>query len=794
MSLGRYRKKRNPALTPEPRGKKAATRHQNRIFVVQKHAARHLHYDVRLELNGVLLSWAVPKGPSTDPGIKRLAVHVEDHPLDYATFEGVIPQGQYGAGKVKIWDKGEWIPEDDSPVAAYKKGDMSFTLKGKKLKGRWKLIRINRNDKTWLMIKANDKRASIVSKEKEESTSPLKKINFHLDPSPFPDKVSPELGTLVDQPPAGKNWLHEIKFDGYRLLAFKQGNKTRLITRHGHNWAHKFKSITAIINKLDIPDVILDGEIVMLDEHQRSDFQLLQNAIKDPQGNPFIYYVFDVLYYDRYNLMSLPLLQRKKILKTLFTSIRDEHVRFSDHIVGSGREVFKKSCELGLEGIVSKEMTAPYTQRRTKDWLKSKCVKRQEFVIGGFTSPRGSRSKFGSLLIGTFNKQHELVYNGRVGTGFSEATLKSIHKQLSPLITDKQPFHRRPPITKNTHWVKPVLVAEVEYTEKTRDNVLRHPSFKGLRVDKPARDIHLDTETAVTSLNTDKLSHPDKILYKEGNITKLKLLEYYEAVAEWILPFIDNRPLSLVRCPEDYKKCFFQKHIEKLKSGALHATRNHDLYINDEAGLFLLPQLNVLEIHPWGCKIDQLDYPDTLVFDLDPAPGLAWKKIVAAAFALKTQLSSMNLKSFVKTTGGAGLHVVVPIVPHETWAEVKNLTQVVAEFIRLNDPERYTVTMNKRARQGKIFIDYLRNQKGATAIAPYSTRALIHAPVATPLHWDELTNDKRDTTFTLKTIPARLQSLKTDPWKDYFTLKQSLHLKQLLKTQDPIHPQRKTSK
>ncbi len=826
MTLKRYQQKRSFNKTPEPKGKLA--KKSKNLFVIQKHAATHLHYDFRLELNGVLLSWAVPKGPSLNPSVKRLAMHVEDHPVEYGSFEGIIPKNQYGGGTVMIWDKGEWHCDDTNPKAAYKKGDLTFTLKAKKLKGKWKLIRMHHDDKTWLLIKIKDQYAnalknvditlekpnSVISnqsideianhykhvwdskndkKKSAERISPNIKINLPL--KKFPKIIYPQLATLVDQPPKGENWLHEIKFDGYRLLAFKQDNKTRLYTRNHNDWTHKFPSIEKAVNKLPIKNVILDGEVVILDENQHSDFQLLQNALTENSGT-FYYYVFDILYYENFNLMSLPLLERKTILKELLSAFNNDTLRYSDHVLGFGDQVFKKAAKLGLEGIVSKKIQSPYSQTRDPNWLKIKGIKRQEFVIGGF-NPSVRRKYFRSLMLGVFNKKDELCYCGNVGTGFTEESLKTIHALLSKNLTGKMPFRTRPPASKNATWVKPTLVAEIEFTEWTDSGTLRHPSFKGIRTDKSAKMVTQEIETPIknvvrtheTAMNHSlHLTHPEKILYAEGNITKLDIAHYYEAIQEWILPYVSNRPLTLVRCPNDYQHCFYQKHIAQKVPAGINKIAIKDkegkreyLYINDYEGLLALPQLGVLELHPWGSHIKNIEHPDMIIFDLDPAPNVTWKRVVKAALEIKTILDDLKLQSFVKTTGGKGLHVVTPIKPEYSWDDISQFTHTLVTYLVANNSKEYISKMSKAVRPNKIFIDYLRNKRGATAVAPYSTRAKKYAPVATPIAWDELTNDRRDTFFTIKTIIPRLDQLKHDPWKNFLKVEQSLNLDRLKK-------------
>lgn len=807
MSLKTYHKKRSFKDTPEPRGKVGARKRGRKLlYIIQKHAASHLHYDFRLALNGVLLSWAVPKGPSLDPTVKRLAMHVEDHPLAYGSFEGLIPKGQYGGGTVMLWDKGEWIPEDADPEKAYKNGNMTFTLKAKKLNGRWKLIRIQGNDKTWLLFKIQDDYAKPLKKydilkaepnsvksgssideiaekcNKDPDKDSVKKVRIKDKSSTFPKNVKPALATLVDAPPAGKSWCHEIKFDGYRILAFKHKGKIELRTRNGINWTKKFASIAHELQKFDLPDCIFDGEVVILDDEQKSNFQLLQNAIKNPGNRPFIYYIFDLLYYDKANLMKRPLKERKEMLEKIIAAMRSHTLRYSDHVIGEGQQVFEHSCKLGLEGVVSKMTDSIYEQKRSKNWLKAKCSKRQEFIIAGFTPPNKNRQYFGSLLLGTYDKRHRLIYNGNVGTGFTAKLLKEIYQLLMDNQTSTMPFKVHPPKYKKITWVKPVLVAEVEFTEFTQDNIVRHPSFKGIRQDKKANEICIETPAALRKLSV-TITNPDKIIYPEDKISKAELVDYYDSVKALMLPYVRNRPLTLLRCPQTYTQCFYQKHFDKLPPAFKKIVVReklkieHYAYITDETGLLTLPQLGVLETHSWGASVDDVNHPDLLIFDLDPGPAVKWKTVVEAALLIKKELARLKLTSFVKTTGGKGLHVVIPIAPEYNWDEVRNFADVFANYLATNHPDKYIAKMTKAKRVGKIYIDYLRNLKGATAIAPYSTRARLHAPLAIPVAWNELSDDYRDTFFTVKTISKRLLNLKRDPWRDFFKLKQSLNLK-----------------
>ncbi|CEK10056.1 DNA ligase D [Legionella hackeliae] len=831
MGLDIYHRKRDFKKTPEPKGRIRQDKNKNYRFVIQKHAASRLHYDFRLELDGVLKSWAVPKGPCLDPNAKRLAVHVEDHPLEYGSFEGVIPKGEYGGGTVMLWDEGKWEPLDEDPRKAYEKGHLRFELHAKKLHGRWDLFRFKNEDNSWFLVKYEDEFArplddyditlkkpnsvvtdksldeiaenydNIWTKEGLES-SEKKKIKEEIDglipaelkASPFPERISPQLTTLVDKPPQGSQWLHEIKFDGYRIIAFKDGKSIRLISRNNIDWTRKFKNVIKALQHLPATRVIVDGEVVLLNDKQKTDFQRLQNAMKGDKDYPFYYYIFDLLYYEKFNLKSLPLLQRKEILEKLLLNAPSA-LQYSDHIAGHGENVLNKSCELGLEGIISKDSQSTYQERRSKSWVKIKCIKRQEFVIGGYLKPQRSRQYFRSLLLGVFNDEGELIYTGNVGTGFTESSLKEVYTELQKNLKDENPFNSIFPDAKNAIWVNPVLIAEVEFSQWTSEGKLRHPSFKGLRKDKEAGAIKREEEVAIKTINKKTpqsrkitISSPEKILYNQDNITKQDLYDYYDKISEFILPFVRNRPLTLVRCPESYKECFYQKHYYKSTPKALCAipikNKSDDeveqyIYLKDKEGLLSLVQIGALEIHPWGSRIDNVESPDMITIDLDPGTDVSWKEVVKAAFEIKKHLEAFKLTCFVKTTGGKGLHVVVPIFPEYNWEEVKNFTHVFVEFLERINPNAYVTNMAKAKRKGKIFVDYLRNQRGATAISAYSTRARLHAPVATPIHWDELTNDIKDTFYTIHTLPQRLKKLKDDPWKEFWNIKQSLRLDEL---------------
>lgn len=796
MGLEHYHQKRNFNKTTEPKG--IISPQNNYLFSIQKHAASHLHYDFRLELNGVLLSWAIPKGPCFDPSVKRLAIHVEDHPVSYGSFEGIIPKGQYGGGTVMLWDKGIWNPLDKDPTQAYHKGHLRFELLAEKLKGRWDLVRF-KDEQHWFLIKHQDEFAqklkdydvtvekpnSVLTSQNLEEIADSKKIKLpaNLKVDEVPDFIQPQLATLIEHPPQGPQWLHEVKFDGYRMLAFVNKQKVTLKSRNNKDWTHDLMPVAQALKKLSLNQVIFDGEVVVLNKEGRLDFQLLQNAIKADSKVNFVYYIFDILFYEQHDLRKLPLLNRKEILKTLISK-QNTTLAYSDHIINNGEEIFHHSCELGLEGIISKQVDSPYSSNRSKSWVKVKCLKRQEFVIGGYSLSQNKERGIKSLYLGVFD-EGKLIYTGNVGTGFSQQTLCEINVLLKNNQIAQSPFFTKIPSSAKVLWVNPTLVAEIEFTEWTGGGHLRHASFKGLRMDKPTQDVKKENETSRKN-SSFMITHPEKILYPEDRITKKELLAYYEAVSDTMLPYIINRPLSLVRCPENFEDCFFQRHYNEstpkaLKSIPVEGKEGIEqfIYLDSREGLLSLVQMSVLEIHPWGSLISHLDNPDFMVIDLDPAPNVAWHEVVEAAFEIKHHLADFKLKSFVKTTGGKGLHVVVPIKPEYTWDEVKNFTHVFVLFLEKLKPQKYISKMTKAKRDGKIFIDYLRNQKSATAIGAYSTRARPHAPVSVPIHWDELTNNRQDTDFTIRTLPQRLAGLSNDPWKEFWTVNQSLHLDQI---------------
>jgi bifunctional non-homologous end joining protein LigD len=851
MSLARYRKMRDFAETREPSGK--ARSKGGRSYVIQKHDASHLHYDFRLELNGVLLSWAVPKGPALDPSVKRLAVQTEDHPVEYGGFEGTIPAGAYGGGTVMVWDRGTWEPEGD-PEKAYQAGRLTFRLRGQKLTGGWHLVRTARGgekQKTWLLFKATDaaarpgdsslleeqpnsaltgrdmaavaagksrksahkkpaKRAPVkragpktrdVKQARAVQAKPAQKRQAKHAPASgksaaMPSKVDVELATLVREPPTGDGFIHEVKFDGYRVLVRVDAGHVQLLTRGGEEWTERMPSLAQAARALEVESAILDGEFVALDEKGVSDFQLLQNSFSGKASAPLVYYAFDLLYLNGVDLRSAPLLERKAALQELLGEKPKTAaiLRYSDHVQGQGAEFFAHAKAQGLEGIVSKRADSSYRSGRSQDWQKSKSSARQEFVIVGYSDPGGSRAHLGALLLGV-RQGHSVVYRGRVGTGFNERSLKDLAERLAPLAISQPKLENAPrgADARGVHWVKPELVAEVAYTAITHDGLLRHPTFKGLREDKPAREVVMEQAVATRSRTqktpkkskqspVSELSHPDRVLYPELGITKLDLADYYELVKDVMLPHVVNRPLTLLRCPEGRgKSCFFQKHpgetlapgLTRVKVKSSEGTSEYAA-IEDERGLQALVQMSVLEVHLWGALATDSERPDRLVFDLDPDTEMEFSEVSAGAHAVRALLEELGLKSWLKTTGGKGLHVTVPIVPEQGWDEVKAFCQHVAQELTRREPERYVATMSKAKRHGKIFVDYLRNGRGATFIAPYSPRAREGAGVAMPLEWAALTAKFKPQSFTMQTAAKHLAARKTDPFATLLKARQKL--------------------
>jgi bifunctional non-homologous end joining protein LigD len=908
MGLDEYKRKRDFRVTAEPEGH---VHPQGDVlsFCIQKHAASHLHYDFRLELDGVLKSWAVPKGPSLDPSVKRLAVHVEDHPIEYGTFEGIIPKKEYGGGTVMLWDRGTWTPDDD-PHKAYRKGHLRFHLRGERLSGGWHLVRSRRGEEgqkeQWLLFKEDDdvarpESAGTVTDEfttsvdtgrtmeeiaadrdaswdshapaaeamtrhgkpsrpskkgadtaaKKPAARSASKSKPKPAPSPAPGVAgakkaaflkpfTPQLATLVDAVPAGDEWIHELKYDGYRLVAMLKNGSVRLITRNGNDWTERFPAVAAALEALPAGTAVLDGELVVLTPRGTTSFQALQNVMSSGRGGELVFYAFDLPYLEGMDLRGAPLLARKEALRALLGG-RGGILRFSDHIQGAGAEFYRQACGMGLEGIISKRADARYVHKRNNDWLKVKCLLRQEFVIGGYTEPRGSRSHFGALLLGVHDGDGRLVYAGKVGTGFDESRLRDVYARLRKLEREDSPFvnhGRRGRRLAGVHWIDPKLVCEIAFTEWTDEGILRHPVFQGLREDKDPADVvreeasglpagetsaapsdapradgraraaeraqPRDTVTAPRSRPVPpstrrtsprrgagadaevlgvRITSPDKVIFPAHGITKLELARYYEAVAKWMLPYVQDRPLTLVRCPDGVGgECFYQKHGDKHfheSIGRAEIPENDGelkvyTYVDNPAGLVGMVQMGVIEMHTSNARRDSFEKPDRFVIDLDPATNVPWARTVAAAFQVRDRLAELGLESWVKTTGGKGLHIVVPLARRNGWDEIKDFTKAFSNDLSARNPGAYITKATIAARKGKIYIDYLRNGRGATSIAAFCIRAKPTGAISVPLRWEELSPELDPDAFTPEAVIRRVARLKRDPWDGFYSSKQSI--------------------
>jgi bifunctional non-homologous end joining protein LigD len=787
--LATYRAKRDFARTPEPVGGAAGP--SGDAFVVQKHAARRLHYDLRLELDGVLKSWAVAKGPSLIAGEKRLAVRTEDHPLDYGGFEGVIPKGAYGGGTVLLWDRGRWVPEGD-PRAALEAGRLTFRLEGEKLGGTWHLVRTRRGgarQEHWLLIKARDAAARAADGPDILDEAPLSVASGRdLDAiaapgDPPPDFVEPMLAATAAQAPDGPDWVHEIKHDGYRVQARIEGGSVRLLTRRGLDWTRRFASVARAMGKLPVRAALVDGEVVMEGPDGASDFGRLQEALAAGRSEGMAYYAFDLLHLDGRDLRRLPLLERKEALRGLLDhGGGDTRLRYSEHLETAGEATRRHACRLGLEGIVSKRRDAPYRSGRTEAWVKSKCALRDTFAVGGFTVNGG---RLGSLVLGYLDGD-VWRHAGRVGSGFSHDAAEALRVRLDRLRAERPVFEGAGGAEdRGVVWVRPELVADVEYRGWTRERRLRQASFKGLREDRQPEDAVLDAPPRAPrsparspARPAARLTNPDRVLWPDSGLTKRDLADYLLEVAPLLLPHVAGRPLSLVRCPSGIgEPCFFQKHrMPGLPGGVrLAEVEGEDeplLAVEDAEGLAGLAQMGVIEIHPWGSRLEAPDRPDRLTFDLDPGEGVDWSATCAAALDIRDRLAAIGLDSVAKTTGGKGLHVVVPLEPLAGWEEAKAFAQGFARDLARSDP-RFTARMAKSARPGRIFIDYLRNARGATAVAAFSPRARPGAPVSVPLAWEEVEAGLRPDRFTIRTLHRRIGS-GADPWAGRLERRQRL--------------------
>jgi bifunctional non-homologous end joining protein LigD len=862
--LKTYRSKRRFDVTSEPRGK--ASRKRGHAFVMQKHAATRLHYDLRLELDGVMKSWAVTRGPSLVPGEKRLAVEVEDHPIDYNKFEGSIPKGQYGGGTVMLWDRGSWSSDHD-PHKGLAKGHLDFHIDGERLQGGWHLVRMRKRPgekrNNWLLIKSDDEAArgrkdkdileqhmkSVTTSRTMEqiaqgsavwhsnrTTGPAKRKagrktakkakakkkrrtaalrakgavrRSGKGASPLPGFIPPCLATLADKAPDSANWVHEIKFDGYRLQAHIDNGKVRLLTRKGLDWTRKFATTAKILAALPVETAVIDGELVVERPDGVSSFSLLQEALKIEAHDTMVFYAFDLLHLDGDDLRSAPLDERKDALAKLLKKLPENGpLRLSESIDGKGTVLHASACRLGLEGIISKLRDAPYRSGRGNDWLKTKCGNRQELVVGGYSPSTADSRAIGALSLGYYDKG-ELKYAGRCGTGYTHALARDLYRKLKTMERPTSPFKKLPPEERGKNrpvWVEPKLVAEVNFHGWTHGDIprVRQASFQGLREDKKATDVVREEKRTLparsktparksakivqpkTAKKKDdiavagvRLSHPDRVYWDDAGVTKQDLAEYYEKVWKWMKPHVTGRVLALVRCPDGASgQCFFQKHASagidpKLLTMVPEPDGDKSIAIDDLPGLISLAQAGALEVHMRGSTTDHLEDANRLVFDLDPGPGVEWAALVEAAREVRERLAALKLETFIKTTGGKGLHVVLPI-KHTPWDDAKGFARGLAETMERDDPKRFISTAKKASRHGRIFVDYLRNSREATAVAPYSTRARPGAPVAVPITWSELSKLPSSNHYTISNISQRLSRLKKDPWAGIEKLKQKL--------------------
>lgn len=797
--LAEYNRKRDFKKTAEPSGKRASSKGAN-SFVVQKHAARRLHWDFRLEIDGVLKSWAVTRGPSADPHDKRLAVRTEDHPLSYGSFEGGIPQGEYGGGTVMLWDRGTWAPIAGKSAKDIEAGHLHFTLEGERMKGEWLLVRMKgrpgEKRENWLLRKVADAHAesgdmlvehgltsvltgrtmaeieadkagthSLKGKKGASFTKAMAAASFHNERKAAPRRKGPgkppavralQLATLVDTVPTGNLWMHEIKFDGYRALIAASGDMVRVHTRNGLDWTDKFGPLAAHIAALDLPPCLIDGEIIARDARGNPDFSMLQSVLKRGKGSQGMddaleLHAFDLLELDGENIAPQPQIERKERLEALLAGASPP-IFVTDHVIGAGEALYAAMCGAGQEGIIAKRVDAAYAGRRTRNWIKVKCTRRQEFVIVGWSRSSAKGRPFSSLLLGQYEGD-ELIYRGKVGTGFDADDLADLAKRLGTLARKTAPLAFDRAEARGASWVTPKLIAEIAFAELTAEGRVRHASFLGLRADKQAATVTHETPQATPSAAIAvAVSSRDRVIFPESGETKGDLADYYAAVAPLMLPFAANRPISLVRCPQGRaKKCFFQKHDSGTFGDHVHHVPITEkdggaedyLFVEDADGLIACVQMGTIEFHSWAARADAVERPDRMIFDLDPDEGLDFKECVRAASDIKAHLSDLGLVSFAMLSGGKGMHVVVPLTKGHGWDAHKDFARRFAEAMSLAEPDRYVATMSKAKRKGRIFIDWLRNQRGATAVLPYSARARPGAPVAVPIAWDDL-GDRKD--------------------------------------------------
>ena len=837
-ALQKYRDKRNFDATPEP-AEGGDPNEDARSFVIQKHWATRLHYDFRLELEGTMKSWAVPKGPSYDPADKRMAMPTEDHPIAYNQFEGTIPAGNYGAGKVIIWDKGTWIPLED-PHQGFREGKLKFEMRGHKMHGRWTLVRMKGRGKgredPWLLIKERDEfvrpatEFSVVDEmpdsvqalaDRPEATTSLSAAQptpapaartdgppEGAKPAVLPPTLQPQLAVLVDEPPADpQDWVFEIKFDGYRMLARVEGGAIQLVTRNGNEWTARLPGLVQALQAMELPDGWYDGEIIMPGTDVPADFQALQGAFDSARTSRIVYYLFDLPFCAGQDLRDVPLLARREVLQRIVERKPHPNVRFSEVFDAPPDQMLRSACQLGLEGVIAKRADSAYVGRRSSDWIKLKCALRQEFVIGGWTDPKGSRTGIGSLLLGVHD-DGKLRYAGNVGTGFNEETLRMLRRQLDAVATERAPFDAGTDLPRAAHWVKPELVCEVSFGEWTRDGKIRHSVFHGLRTDKPPEAIGV--EEAVHAPNAGKpaaksrkartagksaplaaaaptqaaagialpaslrVSNPDRVIDPQTGTTKIALVRYYALVAPLMMEHLRGRPIAMVRAPDGIEgQLFFQKHLDRYKMAgvaqldpAIFPGHPSMLEIVSPEGLLSAAQMNVIEFHTWNGVKSAIDKPDRMTFDIDPGEGVNWPQIQEAAQLVRAMLEELALPCFLKTSGGKGLHLVVPLKRLLDWDTVKDFSQAVVQHMARTLPDRFVAKSGASNRVGKIFIDYLRNGYGATTACAWSARARPGLGISVPVRWDELQALKGGAHWSVGTVHTRLDQGNA-PWADY---------------------------
>lgn len=837
-ALKTYRDKRNFDATPEP-AEGGEANEDARSFVVQKHWATRLHYDFRLELEGTMKSWAVPKGPSFDPNDKRMAMPTEDHPIAYNRFEGTIPAGNYGAGKVIIWDKGTWHPLED-PHKGFREGKLKFELRGHKLHGKWTLVRMKGRGEgradPWLLIKERDAfvrpntEYSVVD-EMPDSVQSLADRPAAIAapgdapdiattaaapagppegarPAALPETLQPQLAVLVDEAPADtQDWLFEVKFDGYRMLARVEGGAIQLVTRNGNDWTPRLAGLAKALRSMDLPDGWYDGEIIMPGEDVPADFQALQGAFDSHRTEQIVFYLFDLPFCAGHDLRDVPLVERRAVLQRIVERKPHPNVRFSEVFDVPAKQMLDSACRLGLEGVIAKRRDSAYVGRRSSDWIKLKCKLRQEFVIGGWTDPQGSRTGLGSLLLGVHGDDGKLRYAGNVGTGFNEATLRQLREELDAVAQERSPFQGGTGIPRAAHWVRPELVCEVSFGEWTRDGKIRHSVFHGLRTDKPAQQIGREpvvhappqdapakkpragarkagapaapakasAPAAATTLPANlRVSHPERVVDPQSGITKIELVRYYALVAPLMMEHLKGRPIAMVRAPDGIEgQLFFQKHLDRYKMAgvvqldpAIFPGHPAMLEIATPEGLLSAAQMNVIEFHTWNGVKTRIETPDRMTFDIDPGEGVAWPQIQEAAQLVRAMLEELGLPCFLKTSGGKGLHLVVPLKKQFDWDTVKDYSQAVVQHMARTLPDRFVAKSGAKNRVGRIFIDYLRNGYGATTACAWSARARPGLGISVPVRWEELMSLKGGNHWSVPTVHERLDEGNT-PWQDY---------------------------